>query len=161
MRFPTMFRRWKGAGNPGLTVLGADVVPVDASSVQIPPNEQKLDNVMSSRFVSINGWPTHRIALVYKYIGGGGAIALPTTMWFWEEQTRRWYQIGASQNVTVDRVFFFDVVALLDRSKAGPDASSLESLEGSISQLVLATDPGAAPDGEHQFAVAPDLTTTP
>lgn len=145
MRFVNKFSRFKGGPTPAL---GSDTVPTTG------PTPGPNANLMSSRFSNINGWPCHRVAVTYK--GPVGAIPLPATLWFWEELTQHWYQIGASTNLTPDAVTFFDIVGLLEGSQASPDVNPTS---GSISALLIVTDPGGAPAGEFVFAMGADLTT--
>ena len=145
MRFTSKFSRFKGAPGPGL---GDDTVPTTA------PTPGPNANLMCSRFSNVNGWPCHRIAVTYR--GPESAIPLPATMWFWEELTQYWYQIGATVNLNPDAVTFFDVVGLLEGSQASPDVNPTA---GSIAALLIVDDPGGAPNGEHIFAMGPDLTT--
>jgi len=150
VRFPMKFSRWVAPVPPGQIALGADVVPVGQH-----PSSNTMGNLMVSRFANINGWPCHRVAVTYK--GPIGAPALPATLWFWEELTQHWYQIGATVNLALDKVTFFDVVGLLD----GPNSQGeiLNPTAGSIAVLLLVTDPGGTPAGEYTLAMAPDLTT--
>jgi hypothetical protein len=108
-----------------------------------------MDNLMVSRFSNNNGWPCHRVAVTYK--GPVAAPSLPATLWFWEEQTEHWYQIGASTNLLLDRVTFFDVVGLLDGNQM------LQPSAGSIAVALIVTDPGGTPAGEYVFAIGPNL----
>lgn len=148
MKFPTKFSRWKGAAPAGSITLGTDTTPSAAPSAS-------ADNVLFSRFSSINGWPCCRIPVVYR----GPALApnLPASMYFWEESTGAWYKIG-SGTLKPNEVTFFDVVALLDNPNAGNPATGYSP--GSIAQMLIVSD-NAGPNGEYQFAMAPDLTTTP
>lgn len=166
MRFPTVFTRYKGTAPAGGKALGADTLPIDSGSSPIPANAA-LDNVLYSRFSSINGWPLTRVALAAKYTGGGSPAALPVTLYFYEAALDLWVKLdGASSTVTPGTpaapaaVTFFDVVALLDLPKATQDMYEMSS--GSLSALLIVGDPGAgAPDGRYDFALAPDLTPKP
>lgn len=156
MRFPTVFTRVKPAAPPAKT-LGGDVLPVDGSTPRAP-NPTLDDNVLFSRFVSVNGWPAYRVAVTYQYVGAGSAIALPAVMAFYESTTNAWYQIGASQNMQPGQVTFFDCVSLLDTPHVG--TSDLVGVgAGSIGQVLIVSDPGSAPNGTYKFALAPDLTS--
>lgn len=148
MRFPTKFSRYDTVIPAGGIALGADTVPT------VHPSPNTMSNLMVSRFANINGYPCHRIAVTYK--GPAGAPALPATLWFWEEQTEHWYQIGGSVSLLRDRVSFFDVVGLLDGSQTSGEI--LMPTAGSIAVLLIVEDPGGTPAGEFVFAVGPDLT---
>ena len=146
MRFPRMFKRYDTVIPPGGHALGSDTTPTTT-----PPTASVTDNLMVSRFSNINGWPCHRVAVVYR--GPPGAPPLPAELYMWEEQTQHWYQIGAPVSLVPGAVAFFDVVGVLD----GNDA--LTPTAGSIAVFLRVTDPGGTPAGEYVFAVAPDLTT--
>lgn len=150
MRFPKSFSRFKGTVPAGAIALGGD-----GAAPTAPPGS--YDNVMVSRFSNTNGWPCHRVAVVYK--APSGVLALSATMWFWEDNLQAWFQIGDPQNLTPGKVAFFDVVALLDVPHVAADMNSVTA--GSIAQALVVADSGGAPNGEHKFAVGPDLTTSP
>lgn len=157
MKFPCVFKRWKGAGNTGsLALLGSDAVPVASATANARPSGQ--DNIVNSRFTSINGWPCYRIAVLYK--PPSGTLALHGNMHMYEDNMDTWFRVNGVagvSNILAGAVTFFDCVALLDKPHSG--VSLGEDLLGSISQMLVVTDPGAAPDGLHTFAMAADLTT--
>jgi hypothetical protein len=147
MKFPASFIRYVGTVPEGGTALGADTLPAAR------PNAT-MDNLLASRFQNINGWPCHRIAVVYT--GPEGAPDLTASMYFYEDTTEAWYQIGASQSMTPGTVTFFDVVAILEM--ANTEQNLQNATPGSISQLLIVQASGSVA-GEYQFAMAPDLTT--
>ena len=157
MRFPLLFRRFKTAVPPGKIALGGDAVPAG------PPDFKDSDNILFSRFNNINGWPVHRIVMACK--APPGAPPLPVTMYFFEDATQTWQQIGGSTLLTPGTVAFFDTVALLDlphtRSSQAGQALEEAPTSGSIAQLIIVGDPGGTPAGEYDFAAGPDLTTFP
>lgn len=151
MRFFKKFSRFKGVVPPGEIALGADAAPTTEL-----PNVAEMSNLLVSQVTSMNaGWPIHRIAVIYH--GPALAVDIPATMMFYEELTGRWYGVGGTVDLKPDKVVFFDTVGLLDRAPVGPDA--IEPKSGNLACVLLATNPGGAPNGEHIFALAPDLTT--
>lgn len=149
MRFPAKFSRFKGGG--GTPALGSDTVPT---------GNVNQDNILYSKFTSINGWPASRVAVVYK--APSGSLALNADMYFFEENIGMWFKITASPvALTPGRVTFFDVVALMDLPNTLKGNDDPAPSSGSIAQMLIVSDPGAAPNGEHIFAMGPDLTTTP
>jgi len=155
MRFPCSFKRYVTTVPAGGKVLGADAVPTTAPTTS-------MDNVLFSRFANINGWPVHRVAILYT--GPVGALNLPAQPYMWDDATQAWHAIGAAATLKPNVVTFVDVVALLDL----PHASSAEGgvLEGppnsgSIAQALVISSGGADPGGTYTFAMGPDLTTFP
>jgi hypothetical protein len=77
-------------------------------------------------------------------------------MYFYEDQTQAWYQIGAQVTMQLNSVSFFDVIALLEMPNT--EANLENATPGSISQ-VLIVDAVGSTAGEYSFAIGPDLTT--
>ena len=154
MRFPIMFSRWKGAGQPASVpiLLGGDAVPA-------PPAETPgaLDNVLNHRFSNVNGWPCHRIAVVYDGSKVVAPVSLSATMVLYDRSTRRWYRVGPANVVLNEGVItFFDTLGLIEQVAT---SGGISEASGSESAMLIVSDPGAAPDGEHVFAMGADLTT--
>jgi len=158
MKFSRTFDRWKGPGQPTSVpvLLGADTVPAAGGGNR--PNATTQKNLVTSRFVSINGWPCYRIAVLY--LPPAGAIALNGDMHMYEDTLDAWFRVNGTPgvaNILANAVSFFDCVALLDLPHTGSDLG--ENLLGTLAQLLVVADPGAAPNGLHRFAMAADLTT--
>ena len=152
MRLPMKFSRWKGTVPTGGVALGADSVPNTGPTKPTPASQ---DNLLMCSFASLSGWPMHRIAVAYK--GPAAAIALSANIALWDEQTQHWYLVGAAQNITPDRLTFFDVVALL----APPQTQAQNGATNGSCEAMLIVSDGATPNGEYVFAMGPDLTTLP
>jgi hypothetical protein len=137
---------------PPLVTLGSDPDP------NAGPTRPGLgvDNILFSRFTNTSGWPTHRIAVAYKYVGGGAPIGLPSTLYFWDQATERWYTLEAAKSLVADTIVFFDVVSLMDGTQTSSALGTPS--QGSIEAYLRVTDPGAAPDGEHYFSMGADLS---
>lgn len=152
MRMHKKFSRWKGAVPSGGVALGFDggagVPPTD------PPTQDK-DNVLIASFANSAGFPVHRLAVAYK--GPAAAIALAAQIWLYDHLTEAWYESGAPQNITPNRINFFDVVSLGEPVQVGP---GVKAAAGSISAALVVQD-GATPNGEYVFAMGPDLTVLP
>ena len=153
MNFQTKFSRWKGAGQPANIpiLLGGDSAPTLIG-------QTAADNVLTHRAMNINGWPTQRIAIVYK--PPTGTLALNGSIFFWESSTETWYRIGAVGvgNILAGQVVYFDALSLQEPPQTGAGI-----LQGAVSQdavYLLVTDPGAAPDGAHTFAMSADVSNT-
>lgn len=151
MKFPTKFVRYVGTAPAGGKTLGSDSLPSGKAS---PVTN---DNLLSSRFSNINGWPVQRIAVTYD--GPESAPDVTATMYFYEDATEQWYQIGAADvSMSPGTVTFFDVIALLDQPNT--IANLDQAMAGSISQILICNLPsGSPPDGAYTFAMAPDLTS--
>ena len=144
MKFPCVFTRSLsgGAGN-----LGTDTLP-SAAPTKI------LDNVLYSRFSNINGWPIHRIAVLFN----GPTNITAARMFFFESTTGMWFKIGADAAMTSGSVTFFDTVAIAEPPPVGANALQ-GATDGSIMQFLQVDKPGAAADGTYTFAMAGDLST--
>jgi hypothetical protein len=149
MKFPATFTRYVGTVPAGKIALGADTLPTGRP-------EATMDNLLASRFNNVNGWPAHRIAVVYN--GPESAPALTATMYFYEDSTSAWYQIGAAGTLTSGEVTFFDVIAIMEMPNVSADLAN--ATPGSIAQILIVEAPGGTPpNGAYQFAMATDLTT--
>jgi hypothetical protein len=149
MRFPTTFKRYKGGGSP---VLGSD------GAAGVPPTSTPLaqDNLLLSTGYSNQGWPAHRIAVAYK--GPAAAIALAAQVWVYDNLSGAWYEVGAPQNITPNRITYFDVVALVDPP---PTSANLGNPGSGGVQALLVVQDGVTPNGEYVFSMGADLTVLP
>jgi hypothetical protein len=161
MHMHKKFSRWKGAGG---TALGSDVVPgapVYGVSAPVMVGGDELDNVLAHRFLDVNGWPAHRIAVAMNYKGIGTPVALPAQLYVYDSLTQRWFALGPVTNLEDGKISFFDTLGISQRAKSA-DAASLADMTagGELVMLVVNdTNPAAAPAGEYEFAMAADLTT--
>ncbi len=150
MRFSTTFSRWIGAGG---TALGSDTVPNgSAGTAGTAPHGQ--DNLLVARFTNQDGAPAKRVAVAYNYVGVGVTVALPATLYLWDGTTERWYTASTS-TLTDGTITYFDAVSIVDSpilqtSLGTPTAGSLEA-------ILIVTDPGTAPTGQHVFSMSADL----
>lgn len=151
MKFPCFFTRYQNV--PGKTnTLGADVLPV-AGGNPIPANASN-DNCLFARFQNINAWPFHRVAVVYK--PPSGTAALNSSLYFFEDNLDLWVKIG-TVSLTPNTVVFYDAIVLLDTPNAGALSQGGAPTSGSAAYILI-VDATGAPDGVHQFAMAPDVT---
>ena len=155
MRMHKKFSRWKGAGGTALGSDGAAGVPPTGA----PSNQ---DNLLVSGFTNSSGFPVHRVAVSYK--GPAAAIVLVAQLWVWDDLTQGWYEVGAPQNITPNRLTYFDMASLSDppqiQRSSLPVGGSIVATAGSISALLVVQD-GATPAGEYVFGLGPDLTVLP
>lgn len=151
MRMPVMFKRFLGGPTPALGSDGAAGVPPTAS-----PNPQAQDNVLSTKFYSNQGWPTHRIAV--GYLGPAAAPTLPAQLWVYDFKSAAWYAVGAPLNLVVNQMNYFDVVALLD---APPTSSDQNTTTAGGVEAMLVVQNNAGPNGTYTFTMGADLTTLP
>lgn len=154
MRFPVVFSRFKGSVPAGQKALGLDTVPAMQPDSSPPA---AMDNMLSHRFSNTNGWPTHRIAVLYN-CKVGSPTTLSAQAYVFEQRTGRWYAVGVAQDLVDGTITFFDSLGLVEQAQvAGLD---VQGATGSEQFMLIITDTGsAAPNGEHQFGMAPDLTT--
>lgn len=165
MRFPTTFTRYKPASG-SQKLLGGDVLPVDANGVPRRPSIALDDNLVDVRATSINGWPAYRVVLAAGYVGAGPPIALPVAMYFYEENLGIWVLVPQSAGTvtpgtptTPQLPVYFDCMALMDFPHVKTDLAA--PTPGNIAQIVIVSDPGGAPNGTYNFAMAVDLTQKP
>lgn len=147
MKFPVSFTRRVG-GSGSVVVLGADAVPTAAPTGQ--------DFILAAPVSNTNGWPTHRIAVIYA--GPASALELPADLYMWESTIGGWFKLNQAKRILVpNQVNFFDVVGITPSSPIGSDLAG-SNPGGLVLALVVATVAGT-PDGTYSFAMAPDLTT--
>ena len=149
MKFPRTFTRYVGT-------LPADGIAIGSDTTPTGPLTSQPDNVLFSRFSNINGWPVHRIAVVYS--GPAGAPSVVARGLMYEDSTGAWYQIGADVTMQPGRVSFFDIVALLEMPNV--QANLDQATSGSVSFFLQVDAPvGGSSNGAYMFAMGPDLTT--
>jgi len=150
MHFPCKFSRWKGAGAPAdAIVLGSDVAPTAYADL-------RRDSVLNYRPANASGFPAQRVAIVYS--PPSGSTSLIATLYAYEANTGKWYRVGpASFTLTPGKITYVDALGLLE-----PPATQANIANASPSgvQMCIVVADNAAPDGEHVFALAPDITNT-
>lgn len=164
MKFPVMFTRGKGGGNP-TPVLGTDALLVDSGGRPRKANPLNDDNVLSVPKLSVNGWPISRVALAAKYTGGGVAAALPVSLFAFEDNLGIWLPLAQSAGsitpgtAAVPTGFvFFDVLALNDLPATSRTLQTPES--GACEFLCVVSDNGSG-NGRYDFILGAELTATP
>jgi hypothetical protein len=164
MKFPLMFTRVKPPAATFKT-LGDDALLVDANS--LPRRAATTDdNTLALRIVSINGWPLQRVVLYGLYTGVGMPIALPTTLYVFEENLGVWLEVpGSASSITPGTATapglptFYDPMALIDFPHVQADLDAVAP--GAATFLVIVSDPGGAPDGTYQFILGGELSSKP
>lgn len=161
MRFPHRFSRFLGAGTDPLRQLGqaADLDP-NAPAPKKPSDT--VDMVLIGKFINSSGWPLQRVAIGYKYIGGGAPPALPgCALWVFDYQTEQWYRMPATFTLTLNQIQISDVVALMESSPRN-QAALVTPTAGSLEAWLAVPNPGGPPpDGEYVFSTGPDLSANP
>lgn len=163
MRMHKKFSRWK-TGAPGTVALGSDAIPgapVYATSAPVMVSGDEADNVLTHRFLDVNGWPAHRIAVAMNFKGIGTPVALPAQLYVYDSLTQRWYALGPVTNLEDGKIAFFDTLGITQRAKSADVASLADMTPGGEAVMLVVTDttPAAAPAGEYEFAMGADLTT--
>jgi hypothetical protein len=157
MRFPTIFSRYKVTVPTGGKLLGSDAVPANGT-----PPASSLDNLLVSKASDKNGWPVHRVAVLYHFIPTAGNAAgadLTFDMYFYEDATAAWYKITSAAVPLKDGVVAFcDVISINDPP---PTQANMEKANAGGIQQVLIVHDNAGADGRYDFAIAADLTTFP
>ncbi len=148
MRFPTLFKRTD-------TTIGTDTVPVG------PPNPSSMDNLLTSKFSNINGWPCSRI--VVACTAPATASVMNSSLYFWEDGLQAWFALNSAAvaltpttSAATGFLAYFDIVSLLDLPNTQVNLTAPGS--GSISVALVVSAPTTKPVGNYTFAMAPDLT---
>jgi hypothetical protein len=167
MRFPATFTRYKTGGPAGSIVLGADGLLVDGAGNPRKPADTD-DNVLSSRIVSINGWPLERIVVVGKFTpaaDGQVAAALPIAVYAFEDSLGMWFPItGSATAITPGTIttplapVFFDAMSLIDFPHAKADLGATQP--GAADFLVVIGD-NTSGNGRYDFAIGAEMTSKP
>lgn len=148
MRMHKMFTRRKGAG-PGV-VLGTDGAAGTPPTVGAPTKD--MDTVLIASHCNSSGFPVDRIVVAYN--GPPGAIAITAALWTWDDLTQAWYECAAPTTLTPNRITYFDLPVLQERSPLDGGGGT----SGSIGvKLVILDSPGVNPDGLYNFAIGADL----
>ena len=154
MRFPTVFKREKGAASSD-PALGSDAAPTTT------PAKANADNVVFCALRDLNGWPCQRIAFCWTT-----TASTPTAMnfdaYFWEDATAHWYKINDTAiSAKVNQLYFFDTVTILEQRATNAMLSNPGSpaQAGGMAVMLVMTDPGAQVTGVFTVAAGPDLTT--
>lgn len=151
MKFPMTFTRYKGSVPAGAIALASDAIPTT------PPNPATMSNLFTAPFVSKNGWPVCRIGIVYNPPSGSTNLAVD--VYLYEENLGIWFRANATSPIVLPPkvATYCDIPAPIEPA---PTTANLSSVGvGSLTALLIVTDPNAAPNGAHQFAVCADLTT--
>jgi hypothetical protein len=163
MKFPCSFSRFVGGGGKAL---GSDALPVDAASN--PAKAQaNSDILLSSRVISINGWPLQRIAFVGRYIGAGAPVAGSVQVYTFEDNLGLWIPLacsaGASPTYTCGNnvanqagPIFFDAMTLIDFPHVSSDLGAVNP--GTAQFIVIVGAGTSPPNGQYIFAMGPELT---
>jgi hypothetical protein len=145
MYFPVKFTR---------TVSGGTGTLSPATSAPTGRPTEASDNQLLYKCIDIDGWPVHRIAVVY---GGTGSATITADCYFYEENTATWYKVNGASPSTLNKgcVSFFDVPTSFTQvtrtSNPNPPAGN-----GAVALVPIT---GGLADGTYTFALAPDLTT--
>lgn len=166
MKFPVKFTRYVGTAPSGGKALGSDVLLVDANGAPRKPGVNLDDNFLPSRIISMNGWPLERVALVAKYTGAGAPVALPVTMYVFEDQLEMYFPIAASAaNITPGKAtaptapLFFDAMTLIDFPNTMNDSQAVQP--GTPSFLCIIGAGVSSPNGQYDFILGAELTSNP
>jgi len=172
VRFPCTFTRYVGSVPSGGKALGSDTLPVDTNSNPqkvAPPPGGTYDNAMSSRIVSINGWPLSRIAFAGKYTGGGAPVVSPIAMYVFEDNLQCWLPLACSlgatptytcgTNAAPSAPIFFDAMSLIDLPHVQSDLNAVNP--GNALFLAIVGGGTSPPNGTYQFVIGPELTASP
>ncbi len=155
MRFQKVFSRWKGATPTGGITVGADGVPTGVPSTF----NQAKGNVLSYLLQSPTGWPVHRIAVGYTppVVVPATVLGVYGTMYIYDAESALWYRMGEGRMLLQPKALtYFDSIA--PGSRAVKSSTLGDNNSPSADVALFIEDPGSMPDGEHKFAMVPDLT---
>jgi hypothetical protein len=170
MKFSCSFTRYVGTAPSGGKTLGSDVLPTDSNSNPIKVSPQGgYDNALSSRIVSINGWPLSRIAFAGKYTGAGPAVAGPVALYVFEDNLQCWIPLACSAgtsptytcgtNAAPSAPIFFDAMSLIDLPHVQSDLGAVNP--GTAMFLAIVGGGTSPPNGTYQFIVGAEMTANP
>ncbi|MCW5832342.1 MAG: hypothetical protein KIS78_07890 [Labilithrix sp.] len=142
MRFPVMFVRRKG-GSGSTPLLGVDAKPIASTPKGTGPG----DNVLSHKLAR----PMNRVAVGYRYEGAGSAVALPVSIWCWDDASEKWFEADAG-TLQDGALTYLKCPALADPP---PTSANLGQPQHGVDVLVIVEDDGA-PDGTYRFVAGPD-----
>lgn len=155
MRFPGKFTRYIGASSPDPTVTVLLPAALVAPMGKPKPN---TDTQVSTRPYNFQGWPGHRVALAYTYIGVGPAPLIDTDVYFWEDSTEAWYRLNGSTPIvlTTGEMNWSDLASIVEKATVNADPNNSV---GSI-DLAIVVACAVPPDGLFKFAFGVDLTSS-
>jgi len=150
MRFPTLFKRQVGGASAD-PLLGSDA---DPNTLTPTISGLQQSNVHNSPFATMTGWPGHRLAIGYS--GPMGALALPVSVFVFDEVVKRWFKVPQPAPVTLikDEIRFLDILGLLN----GVQSNTRSVSAGALEAYIKIDAAGADPDGVYTFIVGSDLT---
>lgn len=125
MRFHHMFKRTAGDGG---------------KPFELP------DNKMSCRLCNTNGYPVQR-----GVVGLKGLNSATVTLWFKEDLTDSWFELG-TQSVNPDCLVYFDLPTMADGAKTG------DPCQPGCLELCLEVR-GLTVEGEHTFVLGADVSS--
>ncbi len=151
MLFPATFKRYVGTAPPGGVALGSDVLPPNTAPAG-------TDNLIVGKPTDKNGGPVRSVEVTYQ--GPAGAPALTARMYFYEDSTGQWYQVGAQQTLTPGQVTFWQVITLMDA------AATLVNLKvglgpAQLAQILIVDSAMGAPNGLYRFTMGPSPNPPP
>lgn len=158
MRFYTTFKR-TASGGTGLPAVAAPTAPPGL------PATFNSGNILACNFTDARNWPVHRIAVAYK--GPASSIPLPVDLYIWVENlgsdgvggdgAGAWVQVNHSKKyLESGKITYFDIVGVPAQSLYSKDQNATF---GSIEAVLVFDAEASAPNGDHFFAMTPDLTT--
>jgi hypothetical protein len=165
MRFPVMFTRYLGTIPTGGKTLGTDALLTDSDGNPRRPQIGTDDNFLSTRIVSINGWPLSRVGLVAKYTGAGAAIAINVSLYVFEDNLGMYFPVSQSATTITPGTaavptapVFFDAMSLIDLPHV---LSDIQAVQPGTPEFLCIVAAGASPNGRYDFILGPELTTKP
>ena len=154
MRFPVHFTR---------TVTGGGALLPAQSAPTAAPNTATMPNLLTALQATKNGWPVQRIAVTYKYTGGGGAVNLSADLYMYEDTTQAWYKMNSAGVITLKPgcVTYVDAITLCESAQTNNDVfGNGSSTPGGLECVVVVIDPGGLANGTYDFCIGPDSTVT-
>ena len=153
MELHTTFSRRVGAGTD--PVLGTDAVPTGLPAIGV--GADLLRNIVRCLHPFVADNPVQRIALFYRYTGGGPAPVVPLTAYCYVRETDSWFQVGPVVNLTDGVVAFIDSIAGILPMQSMPSVANL--LQGaspgdstsSLEVVLVPSAPAGAPAGTYTF----------
>lgn len=152
MRFQTYFKRGVGgtSADPAFSVDG------DPSFGDPPPDDGHDSALYVATQRSGIGNPVRRIAVGYRFDGGGAGTGkdAPVKLWAFDRRSMQWY-LAASGTLKDGELTYLKCPALSDPPQTSGNMNVPTAGGGEF--LIVVTEPASADNGTYHFVAGPDL----
>jgi len=104
------------------------------------------------RPASNTGWPAHR--LVVAYHGPSSAPDLTATLYVYDHNSQRYYQVGTG-TLKAEQLNYFSIVSIAEPPVRADNMD--QNAAGGMELVLIVTPPSPGIVGTYVFSMAPDL----